>query len=79
MHSGVLPAHTTRVVSTLTEIQGLDKDTVARRRALRELARAPIAKLREIAVAAGIYNADGTLTDYYRADSRPPRGRSQHD
>ncbi len=79
MHSRILPAHTRRVVSTPSETQGLDKDTLARRRALRELANAPIAKLRKIAVRAGIYNADGTLTDFYRADSDQNGRRRRHD
>lgn len=44
----------------------MDDDTRKRKQILNDLKNAPVDELRKIAISAGIYNADGTLTDFYK-------------
>ncbi len=44
----------------------MDDDTKKRKQILNDLKNAPVDELRKIAISAGIYNADGTLTDFYK-------------
>jgi hypothetical protein len=53
----------------------LDRDTAARRRVLRKLAKMTQKQLFALAVRAGIYTKKGTLTKPYRNDAEPSVSR----
>lgn len=54
---------------------GLDETTRQRRVALAELEQLSTAEIFQVAVRAGIYTADGQLTEHYRDDAEPSASR----
>ena len=54
---------------------GLDPASARRREALRGLKQMSVEELFAVAVRAGIYNPDGTLTEPYRDDGEPSAHR----
>jgi len=53
----------------------LDPASIRRREALRKLKELPVAELFAVAVRAGIYNPDGSLTEPYRDNGEPSKHR----
>lgn len=54
---------------------GLDVETRKRRLALAELEQMSTTEIFQVAVRAGIYTADGQLTEHYRDDAEPSASR----
>jgi hypothetical protein len=54
---------------------GLDEETRRRRRVLAEMEQMSTEEIFQLMVRAGIYTADGQLTEHYRDDAEPSASR----